>query len=205
MASPLAATALTDLGVEKRAAAHFSSVEAVKLIDVVVRTQLRVTEGALGGLVRWHERQPFASGYFGVIRADGVVQLGWAGGEWPVLAELPTELAPAAEDVVLELRAAGAVITLSAWAATPTAAERPYVMSVADFLSPGEAVGWGGLSLQAPGRGPIEGVFRYVELLSIRLPEPPNVAPRVLALGWSVGAGRRLNPRRRPATPWSPV
>src|SRR5688500_7756919 len=44
------------------------------LTDTFVRTQLRVTDGTAGALIRWDLRQPAPNGYYGLIRSDGTAQ-----------------------------------------------------------------------------------------------------------------------------------
>jgi hypothetical protein len=141
------------------------------LADVSVQTQLRVTEGAAGLLVRSDARQPAPNGCYGLIRPDGMAQLGWAGGDWPVLREAATGLDPTLADVVLQLATIDNQITLWVWAAGGTPPNTPTLTLIDDTVAAG-SVALGGISVEYPNRGLIEAVFRYVQVTDSQVPEP---------------------------------
>jgi hypothetical protein len=155
-----------------------------ELGDILLRTQLRVTDGAAGAVVRWDQRQPAPNGYFGVVRADGTIQLGWAGGDWPVLRNTFTDLDAAKADVVIQLEAIGNRISLWAWRDG----------QVSGFT------GLGGVATEFPNRGALEAAFRYVQVADTHVPEPAASVLTVLASGPAVlcRCRRRLRRGTRP-------
>jgi hypothetical protein len=150
------------------------------LANTSIRTQLRVTQGSAGGIIRWDARQPAPNGYFGLILPDGTARLGWADGDWPVLREVATGLDAAREDVVLQLEAIGNTISLWAWAAGQPMPIMPTVSITDDTVVSG-SVALGGLPRDYPGRGPIESVFRFVQVADMHVPEPAAAATLVSA------------------------
>jgi hypothetical protein len=159
---------------DDRARTLFTSVGLQNtLTDTSVRTLLQAVQGSVGALIRWDTRQPAPNGYFGLIGADGIALLGWAGGDWPVLRETATGLHAANEDIVLQLEAIGNTINLWTWADGQPMPDMPTLTVVDDVVAAG-AVGLGGMSNEYPNRGPVEAAFRYVHVASTHIPEPAN-------------------------------
>jgi hypothetical protein len=170
-----------------------------ELGDILLRTQLRVTDGAAGAVVRWDQRQPAPNGYFGVVRADGTIQLGWAGGDWPVLRDTFTDLDAAKADVVIQLEAIGNRISLWAWRDGQAMPEEPTLSLIDDAMVSGFA-GLGGIATEFPNRGALEAAFRYVQVADTHVPEPAASVLTVLASGPAVlcRCRRRLRRGTRP-------
>jgi hypothetical protein len=164
------------------------------LADISVQTQLRITEGAAGVVVRSDARQPAPNGYYGLIRPDGTAQLGWAGGDWPVLREAATGLDPTLADVVLQLAAIDNQITFSVWATDRTPPSTPTLALIDDAVAAG-SVALGGVSIEYPNRGLIDAVFRYVRVTHTQVPEPVSIVLAVLACGTAM-LGRSRNALR---------
>lgn len=175
---------------------NFKALLQPNVTDVLVRTQLRVTQGSAGALIRWNARQPVPNGYFGLIGADGTARLGWVGGDWPVLGELATGLNPAQGDIVLQLEAIDNQIKLWAWPEGAAMPSNP-TLAIADDTVPLGSVALGGLSTDFPNRGLIDVVFRYVLVSDTLVPEPSMAALATIAstavLFRLVGATLRRN------------
>jgi hypothetical protein len=170
-----------------------------ELGDISLRTQLRVTDGSAGAIVRWDQRQPTPNGYFGVVRGDGKAQLGWAGGDWPVLRETFTELDAAKEDVAIQLEAIGNRISLWVWPVSQAMPEKP-ILSLTDDAVVSGLAGLVGISTKFPDRGPLEAAFRYVQVADTHVPEPAASVLAALASGPVVlcRCRRRLQRGTRP-------
>jgi hypothetical protein len=171
---------------------NFKSLLQPNVTDVSVRTQLRVTEGLAGALIRWNSRQPVPNGYYGLIRADGTARLGWVGGTWPVLREVATGLDPSQRDVVLQLEANGNQLKLWMWPEGEPMPNLP-TLSVADDAVAWGSIALGGVSTDFPHRGPINGVFRYALVTDTLAPEPS------MAALWAFGSTSMLLRRGRAA------
>jgi hypothetical protein len=161
---------------------NFKALLQPNVTDISVRTQLRVTQGSAGALLRWNARQPAPNGYFGLIRADGMARLGWAGGNWPVLREVPTGLDPAQNDVLFQLDAVGNQVKLWTWPVGQLMPKEPTLSIADDAVASGlGSVALGGMAMDFPDRGPIDGVFRYVLVTDTLVPEPSMAALAALA------------------------
>jgi hypothetical protein len=152
------------------------------LTDISVQTQLRVTEGSIGAIIRWDVRQPAPNGYYGLIRADGTAQLGWVGGDWPVLREAVTGLNAADCDILMQLEAMGNQIDFWIWSVDQSMPDMPTLSIVDDTVAAG-SVALGGISAEYPIRGFVEGVFRYVLVADVHVPEPAISVLAAIASG----------------------
>jgi hypothetical protein len=92
-----------------------------------------------------------------------------------MLREVATGLGASQRDVVLQLEAIGNQLKLWTWPEGEPMPNEP-TLSVAD-----DAVAWGsmalgGMSIDFPNRGPIDGAFRYVLVTDTLAPEPSMAA-----------------------------